>query len=37
VVAALVGEGDGPRETARATLVDVLDVLAPIDERVARV
>lgn len=37
VVAALVGEGDGPRETARATLVDVIDVLAPIDERVARV
>ena len=37
VVAALVGEGDGPRETARATLVDVIDVLAPIDERIARV
>jgi DNA-binding transcriptional regulator YbjK len=35
VVAALVGEGDGPRATARATLVDVIDVLAPIDERVA--
>lgn len=29
VVAALVGEGDGPRATARATLVDVIDVLAP--------
>lgn len=37
VVAALVGEGDGPRETARATLVDVIDVLAPIDEPVAPV
>jgi DNA-binding transcriptional regulator YbjK len=31
VVAALVGDGDGPRATARATLVDVIDVLAPID------
>ncbi|MBX7432056.1 TetR family transcriptional regulator [Mycobacterium sp. Y57] len=29
VVAALVGDGDGPRETARATLIDVIDVLAP--------
>jgi DNA-binding transcriptional regulator YbjK len=37
VVAALVGDGDGPRATARATLVDVIDVLAPIDERIARV
>jgi len=37
VVAALVGEGDGPRETARATLIDVIDVLAPVDERVAQV
>ncbi len=37
VVAGLVGEGDGPRATARATLVDVIDVLAPIDERVAQV
>ena len=35
VVAALVGDGDGPRATARATLIDVIDVLAPIDERVA--
>jgi DNA-binding transcriptional regulator YbjK len=37
VVAALVGDGDGPRATARATLIDVIDVLAPIDERVVRV
>jgi DNA-binding transcriptional regulator YbjK len=29
VVAALVGDGDSPRATARATLVDVIDVLAP--------
>lgn len=31
VVAALVGDGDGPRATARATLIDVIDVLAPVD------
>jgi DNA-binding transcriptional regulator YbjK len=31
VVAALVGDGDGPRATARATLIDVIDVLAPFD------
>jgi DNA-binding transcriptional regulator YbjK len=31
VVASLVGVGDGPRATARATLVDVIDVLAPLD------
>ena len=31
------GDGDGPRATARATLLDVIDVLAPIDERVAPV
>jgi len=37
VVAALVGDGDGPRATARATLIDVIDVLAPIDEHVAQV
>src|SRR6476469_6909303 len=37
VVAALVGDGDGPRATARATLIDVIDVLAPIDERVVQV
>jgi DNA-binding transcriptional regulator YbjK len=31
VVAALVGSEEGPRATARATLVDVIDVLAPYD------
>jgi DNA-binding transcriptional regulator YbjK len=31
VVASMVGDGDGPRATARATLVDVIDVLAPYD------
>lgn len=31
VVAALVGDSDSPRETARATLVDVIDVLAPYE------
>ncbi len=31
VVAALVGDGAGPRATARATLVDVIDVLAPFN------
>ncbi len=31
VVAALVEEGDGPRATAKATLIDVIDVLAPFD------
>jgi DNA-binding transcriptional regulator YbjK len=34
VVAALVGDGDGPRATARATLIDVIDVLAPFTERI---
>ncbi|WP_199177945.1 TetR/AcrR family transcriptional regulator [Mycobacterium hubeiense] len=33
VVAALADEGDGPRASARATLIDVIDVLAPVDER----
>jgi DNA-binding transcriptional regulator YbjK len=33
VVSALVADGAPPRETARATLVDVIDVLAPIDDR----
>lgn len=33
VVSALVADGAEPRETARATLVDVIDVLAPIDTR----
>jgi DNA-binding transcriptional regulator YbjK len=32
VVASLVGVGEGPRATARATLVDVIDVLAPLTE-----
>lgn len=31
VVAALVGDSDSPRATARATLIDVIDVLAPLD------
>ena len=31
VVASLVGGDDGPRASARATLVDVIDVLAPFD------
>ena len=31
VVAAMVGVGEGPRATARATLIDVIDVLAPYD------
>lgn len=31
VVAALVGADEGPRATARATLIDVIDVLAPYD------
>ena len=30
VVAALVDDGDDPRSAARATLIDVIDVLAPI-------
>ena len=34
VVSALVGDGGGPRERVRATLVDVIDVLAPIDHRI---
>jgi DNA-binding transcriptional regulator YbjK len=33
VVAALVSDEGAPRDTARATLVDVIDVLAPIDNR----
>jgi DNA-binding transcriptional regulator YbjK len=37
VVAALVDDDEGPRATARATLIDVIDVLAPIDERASRV
>ena len=34
VVSALVDDRDGPRESVRATLVDVIDVLAPIDDMV---
>lgn len=34
VVTALVDDRDGPRESVRATLVDVIDVLAPIDQRI---
>jgi DNA-binding transcriptional regulator YbjK len=34
VVSALVGDVGGPRESVRATLVDVIDVLAPIDHRI---
>jgi DNA-binding transcriptional regulator YbjK len=34
VVSALVGNADGPRESVRATLVDVIDVLAPINDRI---
>jgi DNA-binding transcriptional regulator YbjK len=37
VVASLVDEGDGPRASARATLIDVIDVLAPVDDRAVRV
>ena len=37
VVSALVGDGETPRATARATLIDVIDVLAPYDKRPARV
>lgn len=37
VVASLVDDGDGPRESARATLIDVIDVLAPVDDRVLHV
>ena len=37
VGASLVDDGDGPRESARATLIDVIDVLAPVDDRVLHV
>ena len=37
VMTALVSAGDSPRATARAMLIDVIDVLAPIDERAVRV
>lgn len=34
VISALIDDRDGPRENVRATLVDVIDVLAPIDQRI---
>ena len=34
VVSALVDDQDGPRDSVRATLVGVIDVLAPIDQRI---
>lgn len=37
VVSALVDDGGTPRDSARATLIDVIDVLAPIDQRAAHV
>lgn len=37
VVSALVDDGGTPRDSARATLVDVIDVLAPIDQAAAHV
>jgi DNA-binding transcriptional regulator YbjK len=37
VVSALVDEVGTPRAAARATLVDVIDILAPYDQRAARV
>lgn len=33
IASALAGDGVGPRECVRATLVDVIDLLAPLDER----
>ena len=37
VVSALVSNGDGPRELGQGHADDVIDVLAPIDERTIRV
>jgi DNA-binding transcriptional regulator YbjK len=37
VVSALVSDEETPRATARAALIDVIDVLAPYDQRAARV
>ncbi len=34
VVSGLVEDGDSPHASVRATLVDVIDVLAPIDQRI---
>jgi DNA-binding transcriptional regulator YbjK len=36
VVASLVDDGEGPRSAARATLIDVIDVLAPITAPITR-
>ena len=37
VVSALVDSAGTPRDTARATLIDVIDVFAPYDQRAVRV
>ncbi|MFN8100368.1 MAG: TetR family transcriptional regulator [Mycobacterium sp.] len=37
VVSALVDDGGTPRDNARATLVDVIDVFAPFDQRAVHV
>ncbi len=37
VVSALVDDGGTPRDSARATLIDVIDVFAPIDDRAVHV
>ena len=37
VVSALVDDGGTPRDSARATLIDVIDVFAPIDQRALHV
>ena len=37
VVSALVDEGEDPRTVARATVIDVIDSLAPIDQRVIQI
>ena len=37
VVSALVDDGEDPRTVARATVIDVIDSLAPIDQRVVRI
>jgi len=35
-VSGLVDDGDEPRELARAMLIDVIDLLAPVDDRLIR-
>jgi DNA-binding transcriptional regulator YbjK len=37
VVSALIDDAGTPRDTARATLIDVIDVFAPYDKRAVRV